>query len=154
MTQEREGVDDKMKMLFTQIYIQVGVTFPFNHMFQRYLSAETTKLVEPSPRFIELYGEDYNLVFNVSAKKELAINEIVGPRVTKRDKYVEFSIFLPFTPIMQRPNPNESALEHLFEGVYDVLGRYEIDILQLKAEQGKLIGEIMSSAEMFGFEDE
>ena len=136
-----------------QFYIQVGITFPFNYRFQIFLSDEITRLIKPSPKFIQLFREDYTLAFRISAKKELAINEVLGPIVFKRDKDVEYSIFLPYTPIMQQINPNESALEHLFDGVYGVLENYEIDISLIKKRQKKIIDKILNSLEMFGDED-
>ena len=142
-----------MKIHFCQIYIQVGITFPFGHRFQRFLGEKVTELTEPSPKFIKLLGEDYEITFNVSAKRQLAINEIVGPRVVKKDKDVEYSIFLPYVPIMQQPDPSRSALKHLLEGVYEVFEELEIDTSRLKAEQEEIINKIMSSPEMFVEDD-
>jgi hypothetical protein len=116
-----------MEISFGQIYIQAGIKFPFSHFLQKFFGAEVSKLVEPSPKFIKLHGEDYSLIFRISAKKELAVNEIKGPTVYKKDRDVEFTIFLPYVPIMQQSDPNKNALEYLFEGVYEILGKYEID---------------------------
>ena len=138
-----------MKIHFGQIYIQAGINFSFNHIFQNFISEKVTELVEISSKFLEFFTEDYSLIFNVSAKKELAINEIVGPAVYKKDKDVEYSIFLPYVPIMQQPEPNRSALEHLFEGVYKILGEYDIDVSKLQNNQERLIAEILSSPKMF-----
>jgi hypothetical protein len=139
----------KMKIYFGQIYIQVGISFPFSHLFQKFLGAEISELIKPSQKFIKLHSEDYSLGIRLSAKKELAINEIKGPTVYKKDKDIEFTIFLPYTPIMKEAEPNKSALEHLFHGIYEVLGKYEIDTSRLKAEQEKIIDKIISSPEMF-----
>jgi len=138
-----------MNIYFGQIYIQAGKSFPFGHLFQIFLSERVTELVAPSAKFIKGHGEDYSLMFRISAKWQLAVNEIYGPQVYKKDKDVEYSVFLPYTPIMQTPEPNRSALEHLFEGVYEVLGGYEIDVSALKGEQEKIIDKILSSPEMF-----
>jgi len=140
---------DRVKVHFGQIYIQAGKTFPFSHVFQLFLGEKITELIEPSAKYIKLHGEDFELMFRVSAKWQLAVNEVFGPKVYKKDKDVEFSIFLPYTPIMLTPDPNRSALEHLFEGVYQVLGGYEIDVSAVKAEQGRIIDKILSSSEMF-----
>lgn len=143
-----------MKLYFTQIYAQAGCSFPFGYKFQVFISEKTTNLVKPSSKFINFHGEDYNFIFIISAKRQLAINEIVGPKVYKKDKDVEYSVFLPYVPIMQMQEPNRSALEHLFDAVYEVLENdYDIDISNLKEKQDELINEIMSSPEMFRMED-
>ena len=121
-----------MQIRFTQIYAQVGKNFPFSHIFQRFLGEEISKIVRPSPKFVDLFGGDYNLIFYISAKWQLAVNEIVGPNVIKKHKEAEHTIFLPYTPIMQADKPLEMAIEHLLEGVCYVLNQYEIDISQLE----------------------
>jgi len=138
-----------LKIYFRQIYAQVGCTFPFNSVFQGFLSGKITDLIKPSSKFINLFGEDYKLIFNVSAKRELAINEIVGPKVYKKDRDVEHTIFLPYTPIMQQLEPNKSALEHLIIGACKILEDYEIDTSKLKLAQERIIDKIISSPEMF-----
>lgn len=148
------GYGDNMKIYFTQIYIQIGVSFPFEYTFQSFLGTKITDLVKPSLKFTELHGDDYSLGFYISAKKELEINEIVGPSIYKKDKDIEYSIFLPYTQIMKQSEPNRSALENLFGGIYYVLGEYEVDITKLKNEEKKIIDKIMSSPEMFRKEDE
>ena len=138
-----------MNVYFGQIYIQEGISFPFNHLFQNFLGIKITELLKPSSNFIKRYAEDYNLIFRISAKKELTENEIKGATVYKKDKDVEFSIFLPYTPIMQKKEPNREALKYLFMGLYVVLEKYAIDISMLKSEQNNIIEIIMSSPEMF-----
>jgi hypothetical protein len=145
---QKQGVVN-MKIYIGQIYIQVGISFPFSHLFQSFLGTKITELVEPSPKFIKLHGEDYCLGIRISAKKELAVNEIKGATIYKKDKDIEFTIFLPYTFIMQNTEPNREALKYLFEGIYEVLGKYEINVSMLKSEQNMIIDKIMSSPEMF-----
>ncbi len=146
---QKQVAEVDMKVYFGQVYIQVGISFPFSHLFQNFLGTKVTELVKPSSKFIKCYAEDYSLMFRISAKKELTENEIRGATVYKKDKDVEFSIFLPYTPIMQKENPNREALKYLFEGIYEVLEKYEINVSMLKSEQNKIIDKIMSSPEMF-----
>jgi len=113
------------------------------------MGTKVTGLVIPSLKFTKGHGGDYSLEFNISAKWQLAVNEIVGPARYKKDKSVEYSIFLPYTPIMQQSEPYRRALYHIFESVYEVLEGYEIDTSKLKAEQEELITEIILSPEMF-----
>jgi hypothetical protein len=141
--------DNDMKVYFGQIYIQAGISFPFSYVFQNFLGTKVTELIKPSSKFIKRYAEDYSLIFRISAKKELTANEIRGATVYKKDKDVEFSIFLPYTPIIQNEDPNREALKYLFDGIYEVLEKYEINISMLKSEQDKIIDKIMSSPEMF-----
>ncbi len=77
------------------------------------------------------------------------INEIKGPSVYRKDKDIEFTIFLPYTPIMQKEDPNKNALIHLLQGVCEALEKYEIDTSNIKNKQKEIISEIMASPEMF-----
>jgi hypothetical protein len=137
-----------MNVWFGQVYIEPGVSFPFSHDFQRRLSKEVTALVQPSALFIETYGADFELMFNVSAKQRLKENEIRGPSVFKKTKNVEYTVFLPFEPIIQQSDPPKAALRFLLRGVCDVFDRLEIDKLRLIEKQESLMDDICSDLSM------
>src|SRR5580704_1479285 len=99
-----------MKVYFSQIYIKPGVSFPFSHHFQVHLSNVITDLVVPSPSFVEKYGDDFDIVFRISAKREIRDNEIKGPTVFNKEKDIEYTVFLPFDVIHRAPDVNRSAL--------------------------------------------
>ena len=110
-----------MNIYISQIYIQPGVSYPFSYRFQKFMSEAVTERVSPSEKFVTRYGEDFDLIFRMSAKSEIAETEIKGPTVFKRDKDVEYSIFIPF-----RGNESDSKTLHdvvmtLLNGIVSVL---------------------------------
>src|SRR6266849_1867699 len=131
-----------MKVNFGQVYIRPGVSFPFSWRFQVYLARKVTALVKPSAKFIGRYGSDFELMFNVSAKKRIRDNEIRGPGVYKKTKDVEYSIFLPYDVIARSRDVPKSALKFLFKGVYSVLESLEIDTARIEKKQESLIEHI------------
>ena len=137
-----------MKVWFGQVYIEGGVDFPFSHLFQRHLSAEVTALVEPSAKFIEQYGVDFELMFNVSAKRRLPDNGIRGPTVFKKTKDVEYTVFLPFDVIIPHADAPRRALRFLLKGVGDVFDKLEIDKIRLLEQQDAIIEGICADATM------
>jgi hypothetical protein len=137
-----------MRVAFGQTYIEGGANFPFSHHFQKRLLEEVTALVEPSPKFCAKYGKDWDLIFNISAKKALRDNEIRGPTVFRKAKDVEYTIFLPFRVIMQYDDAPRVALRYLLKGVCEVLDQLEIDKRKLVERQESLIEEICSDPTM------
>lgn len=87
-----------MKIFVGQIYIKAGVVFPFSLRFQRWLGDALSERVEASEKFRNAFGTDFGLGFRISAKEGIDQPEIKGPTVFKRDKNVEFTIFLPHQP--------------------------------------------------------
>ena len=85
-----------MKIYIAQFYLEAGVAYSLSYCFQSFLGDELSGRVDLSKQFIEKYGEDYELMFRVSAKSSLAEPEVKGPTVFKDDKDIEYSIFLPF----------------------------------------------------------
>jgi len=85
-----------MRIYVSQIYIEPGISYPFTHVFQKYLSSLASEDTKCSEQFRIQYGEDYDLIFNMSAKTGLVLPEVKGPTVFKREKTVEFTVFLPF----------------------------------------------------------
>jgi len=139
-----------MKIYVGQVYIETDAVYS-----QQKIHAELTALITPSEKFIAAYGEDWELMFNMSAKaynvktrKKRKVNEICGPTVFKKEKDVEYTIFLPFDH--NTPHDNDKrrfALGHLFEGIYDVLWRYDIDTSRLEAGQQRIIDDIIADPE-------
>jgi hypothetical protein len=138
-----------MKAYFGQIYIAPGVRFPFSHLFQAYLSKEITALVEPSHTFVKKYGSDFNLIFNVSAKRAIQDNEIKGPTVFKKTKDVEYTVSLPFDVITRDAEVPKSALKFLLNGVCSVFESLDIGTAKIMERKGALIESICSDPTMF-----
>jgi hypothetical protein len=112
------------------------------------LSEEITALVTPSAKFTQKYGDDWNLIFRVSAKR-IIDNEICGPTVFKKEKDVEFTIFLPFDTIQHEVSVSQSAIAFLLRGVCSVLGSLGIDTSAIQAQQSRITVNISSDPTMF-----
>ncbi len=138
-----------MKVSFTQVYIEVGINFPFTQRFQRLLSAEVTRFITPSDLFLKKYGPECNLDFYVSAKKGLSNNQVAGPGIYKKSHKVEYTIFLPFDPICKDRDVNRRALHFLFQGIYEVFGLLAMESEQLKAHQDSIVAQVFSLDGMF-----
>lgn len=137
-----------MKVSFSQVYIELGANFPFSVHFQRLLTKEVTALVQPSRNFIESYGADFELGFNVSAKHSLKDNEVRGPTIFKKSKAVEYTVFLPFDLIMSHMDAPKRALLFLLIGVCDVFDMLEIDKTKLLERRQSVIDAICSDPTM------
>lgn len=137
-----------MNIYVAQIYIEVGVNFNFSHLFQSYLHSVLSKNTIPSCSFIEKF-EGFDLMFRMSAKLNINDNEIKGPTIFKKDKDIEYSIFLPFDIIMQNSNYHYWALKYLFNGIFSIYEKYSFEFSYLKNNEEDIIKEILSDPEMF-----
>jgi len=138
-----------MKIVVSQIYIEAGVTYPFSHIFQKWLSDELTKRVQPSPAFVGVYSEVSKLICRMSAKSTITEPSIRGPTVFKRVKDVEFTIFLPHDghppkglDDLRRP------LKLLLESIVAVLQSLGLDASQVVKDSPDLIEHIISNPAM------
>lgn len=87
-----------MRIFIGQIYIKPGIEFPFSLYFQSWLGNALSKRIEASEQFNKAFGIEFGLGLRISAKQGIDRPEIKGPTVFKRDKDVEFTIFLPYQP--------------------------------------------------------
>jgi hypothetical protein len=142
-----------MRITFGQIYIEAGVSFPFSLLFQRRLSDEVTALIVPSPQFLAKYGEDWDLMFRISAKAAIRATEIRGPSVFRKDKDVEYSIFLPFTTIRAAEDVLRTAIQSLFDAILSVLTKLGFSTDRLEARRAALIETIFSDSTMFDHDE-
>lgn len=137
-----------MNVHFRQTYCVPDVYFPFSHLFQHRISEEVEALVEPSVKFVKKYGEDFDLIFNVSAKPGLSENEIRGPAVYRKTKDVEFTIFLPYDVIMRHADAPRHALRFLLKDVGEVFDKLEIEKTRFVEQQESIIEGICSDPTM------
>jgi hypothetical protein len=107
-----------------------------------------TALVEPSAKFTNAYGRDFELTFNISAKQGLADNEIKGPTVFKKTKDVEYTVFLPFDVIIRQVDAPKHALTFLLKGVCDVFASLDIDNAKVLRKRQSLVEGICSDPTM------
>jgi len=132
-----------MKFYFGQIYIQAGTKFPFSYLFSEWLDEVVTECVEASPHFDKKYP-DFRLIIRISAKAGLREPEIRGPSVFRRDKDVEFSVFLPhenkdyFDPAICR-----DIVRQLLESVIKVLEKLQLDATKVREKIPALLEEFM-----------
>lgn len=138
-----------MKIHFGQIYIEPGISFPFSFVFQRRLSSEISALLAASLKFTQQYGADWTLMFRISAKRTIHDNEIRGPSIFKKDRSVEFTIFLPFDVIQSTVSPSRSAIEFLLRGVSSVLISLGFDTARIQEQHSNLAEELSSEPTMF-----
>jgi hypothetical protein len=137
-----------MRIHFGQIYVEPGVDFPFSHTFQHRLAIEITALVEPSAKFVKEFGKDFELMFNVSAKRAIHDNEIRGPTVFRKAKDAEYTVFLPFDVITGQTDAPRRALKFLLKGICDVFDLLEIDKAKLLDKEEAIIEGICSDPTM------
>jgi hypothetical protein len=136
-----------VRVFFCQIYIEPGISFPFSHHFQRRMSDHVTSLVSLSPEFEKRYGLDWDVTINVSAKEQME-NEIRGPTVFRKNKDVEYSVFLPFSAISEQENQLHAALAFLFGGTYSALEALGLDTSRLRDSEHSTIRAILADATM------
>jgi len=138
-----------MRIYVSQIYIEVGVEYPFSHHFQIYISEELTRRVAASERFVSEYAEDFDLIFRVSAKAGIAQPEVRGPTVFAKDRDVEFTIFLTFD---KTEAPGEQkyrrVLRQLVDQIIEVLRGLDMDVSRLSQESNRIVERIVGDPKM------
>jgi hypothetical protein len=138
-----------MSIYVSQIYPEAGVSYPFNHRFQKYLSDLVSAKVGTSKKFADLYGPEYDLIFRMSAKEGLAKPEIKGPTVFKRDKDVEYTVFLPFDRSVEMDAKTLSqALDFLLTSMIEILKELEMTTTGLSTELSAIVDRILGDAKM------
>jgi hypothetical protein len=129
-----------MRVYVTQIYIEVGIEYPFSHRFQKRLGEELSKRVCASPQFLCKYGDDYDLTLNVSAKAALSEPLVKGPTVFRGDKDVEYTIFLPF--VRCRADDQRSYIpvfRHILDCAAAILDSLEIDVSKIVRDAESIV---------------
>lgn len=137
-----------MKVSIGQIYIEPGVEFPFSDRMQAWLSKKLSSAAKASAEFEKKHGPGFNLIVRVSAKPQIQDNRIAGPTIFKKDKDVEFTLFLPFDVIMAAQDGCRVAAEYLLSGIRSVFQKAGIDPVKLDEQRASIIEHICSDPAM------
>jgi len=135
-----------MKIFVGQIYITPGVKFPFSLRFQKWFGDALSERTEVSERFCQEFGTNFILGFRISAKEGISKAEIKGPTVFKRDKSVEFTIFLPHTPKdYHKPEEALCVFQNLLQSTVLILEQFEVDTLKILRDVTLLESEFLNT---------
>jgi hypothetical protein len=143
------ALSSEMKIYFGQIYVEPGVEFPFSHLFQQRLSEEASALVGTPDSFTREYGDEWSLMFRISAKRRISRSEIHGPAVFRKTKDVEYTVVLPFDVVQNETNAAKAALRELLCAVLTVLKGYGASTARLEEREARLADEIVADPTMF-----
>ncbi len=137
-----------MNVSIGQIYVKPGISFPFSHLMQQWVSEELSSLSGPGTAFKQKYGAAFSLMLRISADTNIIENVIKGPTVFKRTKDVEYTIFLPFDVIKAAPDGCATAMRYILAGVREVFSLIGISTAALEASEQSIIHRVCSDPEM------
>lgn len=141
-----------MNVYVGQIYIEPGVKFPFSIAFQQRISAQLTELVDGWGKNTAHYSDDFDLIFRLSSKSDIEEVEIRGPTIFKRDKSVEYSIFIPFKLLgNSKLRDYYNIIICLIDSIRSVFFKLGIDDKNLQNKSLKIAGDIVNDPEMFSY---
>jgi hypothetical protein len=134
-----------MKIYLSQIYIEVGIAYCFNTLFQKKISLFLTEATDESKLFVHKYGRDFKLIFRMSAKAGISDTEVCGPAVFRKDKDVEYTIFIPYD--FTGPDSFEArrkALKLLFSSILVIFKDLDIDTKKVEAGAEQFIEDVVN----------
>ena len=138
-----------MRIYVSQVYVQPGVRFPFSALFQKRIGEELTSRVTVTDRYLNSEFRDFSFIFNMSAKAELQKPEIKGPDKNKRDKRIEYSVFLPHSSELAGTSlGRQASLEALIESIAATVQAYGIDVSKLRADTSSIAEIIAADASL------
>jgi len=138
-----------MNIYVSQIYQEAGVNYPFTHRFQQFISKAITERIVESERFAAQYGKDFDLIFRMSAKSDIAETEIKGPTVFKKDNDVEYTIFLPFRGDGYDSTSLYEVVKLLLSGIVHVLDELGFDSARVSDNADEIARHAIETPAMF-----
>lgn len=119
-------MEEKLRFSMIGLYTEAGVNFDEITNWQKWLEWEN--FVKESIMISGLMATkylEYNLEIVESASTIISELEIVGPMVTKKDKYVSFTLVFPYARVVNDPHPLTKLTEYFKQGVAEVLRKLE-----------------------------
>jgi hypothetical protein len=134
-----------MKIFIGQIYIKPGISFPFSLGFQKWLGDSLSERIEATEPFKKEFGVDARLGIRISAKENIDQPEIKGPTFFKRDKCVEFTIFLPYqSRDYYDPSVAAYLVDQLLQSIGIILQDIKLDPENIVRDAARLRSDFLS----------
>ncbi|EKK4083556.1 hypothetical protein ACU9D5_004043 [Cronobacter dublinensis] len=130
-----------MRIKFNQIYAEVGVNYSITNAVLNPLEEMLDSLDKKIQHYEKLFsGSDYTVIFIISATSKNDELIVKGPTTLSKQKKVEFVIFVPYKKIESFIDEMTYILDHVCNGICEVLGKYKIDTEEVRDafEQMKL----------------
>lgn len=114
-----------MKLGISSIYTEVGVNFEISHKVDNLIRKLLTDNIL-IPYKLDSINKDWFLELIISTKSDLKKVEVNGPDFHKEDKFVIYTLWLPYNRITEADNYLEEYLDSLFEALSIVFDNYNI----------------------------
>lgn len=137
-----------MKVWIGQIYVKPGVEFPFSHHMQGFLSDQLSALASDAAGFKARFGAGFQLMIRISADTKISDNRLKGPAVYKKDRQVEYAVFLPYDVISRAPVPLQAAAEFMLSGIEKVFEELGISAPKLEKKKPAIIKRLTTDPKM------
>lgn len=136
-----------MKISFSQIYPEIGVNYNISSVHLKAFKAKMED-IKLKLEFFEkkLKTDDFNLIFNISAKIQKESFSLVGPLVRKKQCTVEFTIFISHKIFKTEKESILFIFKALKLAIISIFNNYNSDL-----EDINMIAQIFDS-EMEGLE--
>lgn len=137
-----------MNVYVSQFYIEAGANYPFSHRFQHFVSKAIADRIASPESFVQKYGENFDLIFNMSARSDIRETLIKGPAVFQRGKDVEYSIFLPYDSDNHDPSALKQVVVRLLSAIVNVLTDLGFDASAVLRDSSELADQIVENPAM------
>lgn len=117
-----------MKINFSQLYAEVGVSFSPPIEVLRVLNKKVNSLNKEIPFFKKKFNdEDFTLGIVISATRKNDVFEVKGPTYFKKSKTVDFVLFIPYQDNITMAEEVPYILSHVGEGLAQIFEKYKAD---------------------------
>lgn len=122
-----------MILLIGAWYNEVGFSFNFSHKVDNYIREQIKELIFNKYKLDEI-DIDWYLNLVVATDSKTIDLEVRGPEKRKRQKMIDYGLWLPYSKIMNSANPLECYIDYFIEAVAIVLANYGVvkqDVLNI-----------------------
>ncbi|WP_083214539.1 MULTISPECIES: hypothetical protein [Burkholderia cepacia complex] len=117
-----------MKISFGQIYPEVGASFDFTNTVLAELNDGINSLKGSFSHYAKLFsGDDFSVVFIISATKKSDALSVKGPTTLAKKKRVEFVLHIPYKQFESFSDQMDYALNFIGCGIKSTFDKYNSD---------------------------
>ncbi|MEM9885748.1 MAG: hypothetical protein AAF849_07645 [Bacteroidota bacterium] len=116
-----------MNITISSIFPEAGYNFNISYKIHEIIASEINEALTDLGTFDLTFGKDFDLGIIVSTKRKVNDLYVQGPAIFKREKIVDFTIWIPFREVKNSSSYTNSYIDYLIKGILELFERYDID---------------------------
>lgn len=114
-----------MKFTLASVFLEPGINFKFNYLVDLFIVNQLHQHLLTELQ-VEEKQKEYRFDLTIQTTQNTHEVELKGPYISKKQKTIEWTLFLPYEKTTQAADPLAAYLDYFFDAAVELFTRYQV----------------------------